>query len=292
MEFDYEKAWFMLARRDVLKFKENQKDAVSKLIPLLGELHQQSLKIPISKTIRGILDTLPDAELAFMGRACMFYAHWKPGGEKLIYANSKGEMWKICNVATTILRERIPEAYIVDCGLRVTYSGGGSWRWVEFAAATRENFKKYKKLERSFLDENGLITFDSIEVLGSKLIAKFGDPYYDGTYIRGYSKDMKDYLKFIERKSKAEGKEEIAKSRRILAQVKGKIAVEKEKFKVMKFLLKNKVNLDYVLYYDHIDTFCFGWYKPIAKSEVNRIEKILKDNNFNHKYEFKIKEEK
>jgi len=51
------------------------------------------------------------------------------------------------------------------------------------------------------------------------------------------------------------------------------------------WLLKNKIKTSNCIYYEHTNTFCFGWRNGLSESVKNELERLLKD--FPFKYEFK-----
>jgi len=166
-EFNHIRAWHELAKPAVENFNEKQKEVISELIPLIGELHQQGkdLTIPISPAMWEIIERLDTIEAAQLSQAIYMYGHWYPGKGPRIYPSQNGEMWKISNIMDQLLRKRLgfPKSRleIHEGKFRVTFSNKNNWIWKEFALATEKNLEAFETCNLPFgqdsLEKNATI---------------------------------------------------------------------------------------------------------------------------------------
>jgi len=279
-DFNYEKAWFVLAKPTFLNLNTAQLNAHSKVRALIGELNQDTgLNIPLTPAIESILDELQTKELAELSNCSMFVGHWQPGKVESLFDNQRGESWKVTNVCDQILRKRLygesgkHRTEIHDGKLRVTFSSRECWLWDEFALATKENLQIFKDCGLPFGE-------DTLQESASKLKAQINDLWGDVDTFP----DNKDYKNFLENKKKWElEKIKIQKRKKILDLVQDIKNAEKE-LKAFTWLIENNVDYDNCILYNHSDTFSFGWRDLLSTEEREILTKQLKD--FPYKWEF------
>ena len=269
MNFNYAKAYCTQATPAFLALPDHVKQAHADLLPLVGELQQgESLGIPISAEIAGILEPLTILEIAEMSRASYYVGHWHPGLLPWIFDNTKGGSWKVTNCCDQVLREQLllPGNVKIHGGvLRVTYSGKDTWLWQEFALATQENLMIFEKCTLSFCGE-------SLEKSAQTLAASIGDLWG----VVDAEETNKLYGKYSQLSQAKRAQDIRACYERTLK------GLEKDKLSTLKklnfYLLCNQlhINTDNAIYYAHKDAFCFGWKDKLSAEEQEGIIKKLK----------------
>lgn len=171
MNFDYEKAYCVFAVPAFENLSHEAKNVHRQLIPLVGELKQNKLLIPISQEIRELITPLSTVEMAKLSRASYFLGHWKPSGVPSQFENGKGESWKISNCLDQILRERLNPPWnieIHDGKFRVTFFNKDCWVWEEFSLATEENLDIFNNCNLPF-------GYSTVETSAEKLKNQIND---------------------------------------------------------------------------------------------------------------------
>jgi hypothetical protein len=284
MNFNYEKAYFVIAKPAFLNLTHKQRNVHSRLIPIIGELDQgRDLNIPMSPAIKATLEELTCLELAELSRASNAVIHWKPSDTEDLFIHSKGEGWKISNVCDQVLRKRLlvgtNRIEIHEGILRRTLSSERYWHWEEFGLATEENLVKYSEFDLAFDP-------DSITSNLSKLKDSIGDMWPDVETLS----DNLEYVQYLVRKTEiisARGKELAEKN---LEKAEDELRIAKVKYDGYKWLYDNGVSHYNVIFYSHLETFSFGWGSLLTEVEKEELTKKL--TNFPFKYELKSKETK
>ena len=152
--FNYVKAWYIFVKPAFEDLSYNQRNAHSKLIPLVGELNQGGdLNIPLSPAIIAIIEELSIKEIAELSNVSEFAGHWKPQLSEPLFSNIRGESWKISNCCDQILRTKLklPNCLKVINGvLRVCILSKGHRLWEEFGMATEKNLSLFKNCNLPF----------------------------------------------------------------------------------------------------------------------------------------------
>jgi hypothetical protein len=281
MNFNYQKAYCTQAVPAFNKLPKHVKEAHAKLLPLVGDLQQgRDLDIPLNDKITRILEKLETEEIAKLSRVSYFVGHWHPGLLPTLFSNTKGESWKVSNCCDQLLRQRLNTPHniqIHEGKLRVTFSSLDCWLWEEFALATEENLKTFKRCKLSFGEET-LNT--SAKALKDVIGDLWGCPDKE--------KDNALYKKYLKLRREDQEKKIAADfERKIEGLKKDQEAAQKE----IDFLLMCNgadVPIDNVIYYKHTDTFCFGWRESISDADlVNEITEKLKKAGNTFNIEFK-----
>lgn len=270
-DFNYEKAYFTQALPAFRNFNAKQKDAHSKLLPIVKDLNQaRDLNIPVSKEMKAILNDLTCQELAEMARASYFLGHWKPSGVAPLFDNKSGESWKIANVCDQILRSRIalPHNVLIHDGkFRVTFSNKDNWLWDEFGLATEKNLDIFKTCGLSF----GL---SSIKESAKKLAYLCADLWGDVDDMAN-NQEYLDYLVIKKGKALDDLKKRHADK---LAGIEKDIENSKIELAAFKWLIENDIEAQFIencIYYDHTGRFCFGWREKLTDNEKELLTKSL-----------------
>jgi len=279
LDFNYQKAYCVLALPAFHGLNQKQRNAHSKLIPLVGELRQEgNLEIPMSDAIKAILNELSSKELAELSRTSYFAGHWQPSLLEKPFNHQRGESWKIANCCDQVLRERLKLPYNVEIHegkLRKTFSGRDYWLWDEFGLATEKNMEIYKSFHHKFNE-------DTLEHNVKDLATLIGDLWPNVDDLPA-NKDYKRYLELY----KQHRLQKLAESNNDrLKKLEEDIEVEKFKYIIYKEFLNKDIDIDNCIYYSHLKTFCFGWRDKITQKQADIIKSKLKD--FPHKIEFKI----
>ena len=277
-DFNYQKAWFIFAKRGMENLNEKQQNALSKLLPLVKELQQgRDLVIPVSPAMEDYLNDLTCLELATLARASHSYGHWKPGKVEVIFNNSCGESWKVSNVIDQILRKRLNTPHNIQIHegvLRVTFSNKDCWLWDEFGLATEENLKTYLTFK-----ESHSFGMDTIDKSAKELKALIGDLWDDSNV--DSLENTPEYISFLEAE-KVRALDELKKdhAKKIL-KLKQDVINAKKELKAFQWLVKNNIDINNCIYYDHKDVFSFGWRETIENKPA--LIEALKE--FPYKYE-------
>ena len=275
MNFDYEKAYCVLALPAFKAFNPEQVKAFNTLLPMVKDLGQKiDLNIPVYEGMVEALNPLSCQELAEMARASYFVGHWYPSLLPRPFDNTSGESWKIANVIDQVLSTRLsPLPYntqIHDGKLRVTYSDPYNWLWQEFGLATEENLNRFKTCKLSF-------DLYNIEKSADKLKVDLWD--YDNTPENDIYQEYK-ILRVAKRM------EELKKRQADkLKSIEKDIENSKKELSAFTWLIENGLDHDNVIYYNHTDTFCFGWRDKLSETEKIKLTEALK--GFPYKWEFK-----
>jgi hypothetical protein len=281
MNFNYQKSYFTLALPEFNELSKHVREAHTKVCALVKDLQQgRDLNIPLDDSIRGALEPLTTKDIAKLSRSSYFTGHHKPSHVKGPFDNSKGESWKVSNCCDQILRDRLSLPYIeIHNGtLRVFFSGRDTWLWEEFALATEENLQTFKECGLSF---NGRTLYTSADILKKQI----NDVYPDPDSMPD-NKEYTDYLLMM----KEINNEKIKKrfEERIISINKDiKSLIKKREF----LLLCNRLDVptDNVIYYNHIDTFTFGWrevYNKYKEEEITNKLNSCKDELIKNNYIF------
>lgn len=278
MDFNYQKAYCTIAYPAFQKLNHKQRNAHSKLIPLVGELSQgKDLNIPMSKAMTGILDGLSCLEIAGLSRASYFVGHWYPGKVEKPFDNLRGESWKIANVCDQILRKRLdpPQKIQIHEGkLRVTFSSHHTWTFHEFGLATEKNMEIFKTCGLIF-DE-----YSKFNESAQELEKMCGDLWPDVDTLPDYGMYI-DFLEKVKREKLAKLKCDYEKK---IEQTKKDIEKAEIELKAYTWLIEKNIDMD-CIYYSHKDMFCFGWINRIPEGAKEKLIDSLKD--FPFKYEVK-----
>lgn len=276
--FNYPKAYCVLAVPAFARLNAKQKNAHSKLIPLVGELQQdRALSIPISPAIIEILNALSCVELAEMSRASYFVGHWYPGHLPKIFPNSRGESWKIANCCDQILRQRLKPPHNVeihDGKLRVIFSSHRCWVWEEFGLATEKNLEIFKKSNLPFGEDT---LHDSVK----QVAVMCGDLWPDVDTLP----DNELYALFsVKTKEACLARIKIENQTKI-KKLKEEIRAAKRELVGFQWFVEHGISLKNCIYYSHTGKFCFGWMTPLTDAEKSTLEKALTDCPYD--YDFK-----
>lgn len=270
MNFNYQKAYCTQAAPSFLSLSEHVRSAHAKLIPLVGHTTQgRDRAIPLNDDITAIFDKLTTLEIAELSRASYFVGYWHPSLLPRLFDSSKGEGWKITNCADQILRKRIAlprNVEIHEGKFRVTFSSRDCWTWQEFGLATPENLEVFKSCGLPF----GETTLDKS---ATELAVKIGDLWPEPE--NEPENDL--YREFIKLQKQANRRKIKADFEQKIAGLEAsKVSAQKE----IEFLLAcndRGVLVDNVIYYNHTDTFCFGWRNSLSNVEQENIAEKLGD---------------
>ena len=165
--FNYVKAWYLFAKPTFEGMSYNQRNAQSKLIPLVGELNQGGdLNIPLSPAIIAIIEELTIKEIAELSNVSYFAGYWKPQLSEPLFSNTRGESWKISNCCDQILKTKLklPRCLKVINGvLRVGISSKDYRLWEEFGMATEENINNFKTCGLFFTYNDFIISAEKLK---------------------------------------------------------------------------------------------------------------------------------
>lgn len=278
-DFNYEKAYFTQAKPAFLALNHKQRNAHSKLIPLVGKLQQgRDLNIPISPAMVEILNELSSLELAGLSRASYFVGYWKPSNTESLFPNTRGESWKISNCCNQILRNRLltglAALQIHEGKLRRTFSGRDYWTWEEFGLATEDNIQAYNNFEVVFNKR-------TLEHNISDLKNSINDLWDDVDNLP----DNIEYIEYLKAKTALKLQKDLESAQKELDSIKNDIKLSENKYNGFQWLFDNGISFNNVIYYSHTDLFSFGWRSPLSEIEKTEIESKLQ--NFPYKYELK-----
>jgi len=279
--YNYQKAYYTQVLPAFEAMNEEQHKALSDLLPLVGELHQEqkTLNITISPEIGDILEKLSTPEIATLSRASYFVGHYQPSLIKAPFDNKKGKSWKIANVCDQILRERLntPNNILIHQGmLRVTFSNRNCWLWDEFGLATEKNLETFKKSKLQFGEDT---IENSAQILKDTIGDMWGNPDDEP--------DNKAYLEYLD-KDKSQKIENV--KRRIEKRVqaaKDDIESSKHELKALLWLIDKDIDIENCIYYSHVGEYCFGWRNPLTDEEKEILTAKLSD--FPYKWKFASK---
>lgn len=277
-DFNYQKAYCVLALPAFNSLNNNQKIAYYGLIPLVGELRQgfKDLNIPMTPTIESILNELSTHEIAEVARASYFVGHWYPGLLPKPFENKRGESWKVANCCDQILRKRlvIPHNIQIHEGkLRVTFSSKDCWMWEEFGLATEKNLRLFKECGLSFNEKY-------FEKSAKILTKQCGDlwPNVDNL------PNNELYEQFLRLHREDEIKKLNQQKIDYLAGLRKKIDQARKEYSGYEWLIEHNIDHKNCIYYDHTDVFSFGWRELIPLDEKAELTEKLK--NFPYAWEF------
>lgn len=281
MDFNYVKAWYGYAKPAMENLNFRQKNAISKVYPLIGELNQgRNLDISMTPAIRKILSELTTEELATLSRAIHEYGYWLPSGEKTYFDNRSGENWKISNCCDQLLKERLKlpkEKMDIDKGqIRLLYNIDDEFASDEVCLAVEENVDTVLGITNDNYQD-----YDDFKYRCGVIKEATGDMWKTDN-----PPDTEDYQKYLEREKKKNIQKNKENYERRLMELKEKSETAELEFIINQWMLEHDIPIDNLIYYFHTKTFSFGWRSPLPKEEVERITKILKENNFAHLYEF------
>lgn len=282
-EFNYVKAWFMFAKRDMVKLYKKYKNVIDQLLPLVGDLQQGSnLNIPMSPEIKSLLDKVDIVDLAKLSRAIYFYGHWKPGYVKSMFLNIKGEPWKISNLCDQLLEDRIRpycKVKIMEGCLYAVYDDRDSYMQYEFGLATKENYATFRKMVKDIP-----LTYRNFGKTIESIRKTIGDSWdtedidlVSNESIPGYPRYLAKMVKMETRETKDDFKETIKRKKQAILDA-------KLEYSGFLWLCKKGYGFSNIIYYPHSDTFSIGWRDPLSEEE--KAEWTKRMEGFPYKWRF------
>lgn len=276
-EFNYKKAYCVLAVPAYMNLNALQLNAHTSLIPLVDRLNQgRDLNIPVSPEMRNILTPLMCKEIAELSRACYFVGHWHPTLLPVIFP---GTGWKITNVCDQILRERLKTPHNVlihDGKFRVTFSSPDCWLWEEFGLATERNLEIFNTCN---LPLGSMTLHDSAE----KLKTLCGDLWPDVETVP--DNDLYREFLALEKQNKLKNLKKAQTDR--LKRIEKDIENSKTELEAFTWLINNGIDHDNCIFYAHENCFSFGWRKTLSDTEKTVL--IEKLTGFPFAYKFSTK---
>lgn len=273
-DFNYKKAYCVLAVPAYMNLNALQLNAHTSLIPLVDHLNQgRDLNIPLSLEIRDILNPLTCKEIAELSQACYFVGHWRP---TLLRAIFPGTGWKITNICDQILRERLraPNNVLIHDGrFRVTFSSPDCWLWEEFGLATERNLEIFNTYNLPF---GSMTLHDSAE----KLKTLCGDLWPDVETVP----DNDLYREFLELEKVNELKKLKQAQVDRLKRIEKDIENSKIELEAFTWLINNGIDHDNCIYYSHEKCFSFGWRKTLSDTEKTVLTEKLAGFPFAYKF--------
>jgi hypothetical protein len=282
-DFNYQKAYCVLAVPAFNDLNQEQRGSFRALLPMVGDLSQgRDLSILLNDSIRVILDALDCNELATLSRAVYFVGHWYPGFLPELFDNDKGESWKVANCCDQVLRERLKPPYNIQIHegvLRVTFSNRDCWIWEEFGLATEKNIEIFKTCDLPF-GEN------TLHHSAAQLRKSIGDMWPEVED----SPNNELYLEYLKAQNIAERQKIQRDFEAKLKRLDMDIADAHEEKAFLLYCNEVGIPTDNVIFYAHTKTFCFGWRGPYTGKEREDIwrnsRKFNSDDRF--KIDFKL----
>lgn len=278
--FNYQKAYCVLALPAFENFNYNQTNAHSKLLPLIGERNQrEDLNIPMTQAIESILNELSTQKLAELSRASYFVGHWYPSLLPKPFENKRGESWKVANCCDQILRKRLKTPHntrIHEGKLRVTFSSKDCWLWEEFGLATEKNLELFEKCQLGFGN-------NTLKKSAKILAEQCGDLWPDVDSMP----DNELYEEFLRLRRENEVKKLAQQKADYLVKLREEIDQAEKKYSGYQWLIENDIPHENCIYYSHLNVFSFGWRESISLEEKARLTEQLK--NFPYVWEFNKK---
>lgn len=276
-EFNYQKAYFTQAKPAFEGLNDKQRGAFDVVAALVADLSQdKQLLIPAPDQAIQALKDLTSQELAELSRTSYFIGHWKPGHTAPLFDNSKGQSWKVSNCCDQVLRLRLnphPRIEIHEGKLRFTFSSRDCWMWNEFGLATEENLAIFNELKGSLPagEENFERACEVLKEACSGLWPPVEDVADNAEYME-YLADVKARL--IQQQHDKYNDELIKLDR-------GRENALKElNFRLV--CIEHDLDISNLIYYDHKDTFCFGWRAPIDTKTASKIKDALSGYGFTY----------
>lgn len=299
-EFDYAKAWRDLAA-----------PAVAALSPAMLDLYAATVAADEAEPIRqdSACDCIwpagdlrdrfraadPD-ELATAARAIYFFGHWHPGkvdGAEPLIGRKAGATWKFSHLADQTLREhyRVGRSVNRGAGLmifegqaRIGYASPYTWTWQDIAPATVAGMAH---------------AHEQLSLLGQTIAAqrdKFEQNSAAADFIEHVAKlDIWDTEPYMVEKAEQIRSEQIIGRHKgetvaeYLANAEKKIASHARKVRAeaarIAWFIEHNLNTENVIYYDHTDTVCIGWYTPLTDAAISTWLDIMTE--YPWKYEIK-----
>lgn len=260
MDFNYQKAYCTQALPAFNNLNSKQKTAFNELHKIVGDRQQdRSLNIPTCEKTDVILKDLSCLEIAELSRASYFVGHWHPSLIEMPFDNKCGESWKVANVCDQELRSRLLPCHTLEIHegvLRVTFSSKHCWLWEELGLATEKNIKIFNECGLPF-GEN------SFHKSAKSLSSIYGDKWPDVESIQ--SNDL--YIKYLDLE-----KDKHTKKLKDLAQA---VKNAEKELTAFTWMIDAGINTDNCIYYNHTDTFSFGWREPLSDTEKENITKLM-----------------